>query len=87
MHTQIQRKLARITRAKLHILCSKSKEVMKVKRALSDGQKDVHLRISGAKSGILIRSWNEQIWFPILVVEISISTCLVWFNYWHYLVT
>ena len=87
MHTQIQWKLARITRAKLHILCSKSKEVMKVKRALSDGWKHVHLSISGAKVDVVIWSRNEQIWLPILFAEISISTCLFWFNYWHYLVT
>ena len=87
MHPQIQWKLARITRAKLHILCSKSKEVMKVKRALSDGWKHVHLSISGAKLDVVIWSRNEQIWLPILFAEISISTCLFWFNFWHYLVT
>ena len=37
MHTQIKRKLAPITRAKLHILYSKSKEAMKVKRSLFEG--------------------------------------------------
>ena len=86
MHTQIQRKLARFTRAKLHILCAKSKEAMKVKHAHSDGWKDVHLSISGAKLGILIRSENGQISFPIFVVKILISTCLFWFNSWNYLV-
>ena len=49
MRTQIKRKLARITRAKLHILYSKSKEIMKVKRSLFDGRNGVHLIINGAK--------------------------------------
>ena len=86
MHTQIKRKLAPITRAKLHILYSKSKEAMKVKRSLFDGGNGVRLIISGAKLGILIRSKNGQISFLIFVVEILISTCLIWFNSWHYLV-
>ena len=60
---------------------------MKVKRALSDGWKHVHLSISGAKLDVVIWSRNEQIWLPILFAEISISTCLFWFNYWHYLVS
>ena len=87
MRAQIKRKLAPITSAKLHILYSKSKEATKVKRSLFNGLNGVHLRISGATLGILIRSRNGQISFPISVVEISISTCLFWFNYWHYLVT
>ena len=86
MHTQIKRKLAPITRAKLHLLYSKSKEAIKVKHSLFDGWNGVHLSISGAKLGILIRSKNGQISFPIFVVEILISTCLFWFNSWHYLV-
>ena len=87
MRTQIKRKLAPITRAKLHILYSKSKEAMKVKCSLFNGRNGVHLRISAANLGILIRSTNAQISFPIFVVKISISTCLIWFHYWHYLVT
>ena len=87
MRTQIKRKLARITRAKLHILYSKSKEIMKVKRSLFDGWNGVHLRISGAKLRILIQSRNGQISFPIFVVKILISTCPFWFHYWHYLAT
>ena len=83
----IKRKLAPITRANLHILYSKSKEAMKVKRSLFNGWNGVHLRIGVAKLGILIRSKNVQILFPIFVVKISTSTCLFWFNYWHYLVT
>ena len=70
-----------MTRAKLHILCSKSKEAMIVKRAIFYGRKDRPLRINGAKLGDLIWFKNGQIWFPILVVEISISTLLFWFNY------
>ena len=76
MRTQIKRKLAPITRAKLHVLYSKSKEAMRVKRSLFNGWNCVHLRISVAKLGILIRSKNEQISFPIFVVKILISTCL-----------
>ena len=72
---------------KLYILCLKSEVAMTVKRALFDSWKDVHLSISGAKLYILIQSKNGQILFPIFVVEISISTCLFWFNYWHYLIT
>ena len=87
MHAQIKQKLASITSAKLHILYSKSKEIMKVKRSLFDGWNGVHLRISGAKLRILIRSKNGQISFPIFVVKISISTCPFWFHYWHYLAT
>ena len=87
MRTQIKRKLAPITRAKLHILYSKSKEAMKVKCSLFNGWNGVHLRISGAKLGIIFQSRNGQISFPIFVVEISFSTCLFWFHYWHYLVT
>ena len=86
MRTQIKRKLAPITRAKLHILYSKSKEAMKVKRSLFVGRNGVLFRISGAKLGILIRNKNGQISFPIFVVEIFISTCLFWFNSWNYLV-
>ena len=87
MRTQIKWKLAPITRAKLHILYSKSKEAMKVKCSLFNGWNGVHLRISGAKLGIIFQSRNWQISFPIFVVEISISTCLFLFNYRHYLVT
>ena len=76
MRTQIKRKLVPITRAMLHILYLKSKEAMKVKRSLFNGWNGVHLRISAAKLGILIRSTNGQISVPIFVVEISISTCL-----------
>ena len=76
MRTQIKRKLAPITRAKLHILYSKSKEAMKVKRSLFNGGNGVHLRIGVAKLGILIRSKNVQISFPIFYVKISTSTCL-----------
>ena len=54
---------------------------MKVKRALFNGCKDMHLSISGAKLGVLIRSKKGHIWFPILVVKILISTCLFGFNY------
>ena len=78
MHIQIKRMLAPITRAKQHILYSKSKEAMKVKRALFDGWKGVYLSISGAKLGIFIRSKNGQFWFPILGVKISLFTCLFW---------
>ena len=81
MHIQIKRKLAPIMRAKLHILCSKSKEAMMVKRAIFYGRKDMPLSINGAKLGVLIWFKNGQIWFPILVVEISISTFVFWFNY------
>ena len=87
MHIQIKRKLTPITRAKLHILCSKSKEAMMVKRSIFYGQKDMPLSINGAKLGILIWFKNGQIWFPILVVEISISTFLFWFNYKNFLLT
>ena len=87
MRAQIKRKLAPITRAKLHILYSKSKEAMKVKRSLFNGWNGMHLRISGTKIGILIRSENGQISFPIFVVKILISTCPFWFHYWHYLAT
>ena len=87
MHIQIKRKLEPIKRAKLNILCSKSKEAMIVKRVIFYGRKDMPLSINGDKLGVLIWSKNGQIWSPILVVEISISTCLFWFNYWHYLVT
>ena len=86
MRTQIKRKLAPITRAKLRLLYSKSKEAMMVKHSLFDRWNGVHLSISGAKLGILIRSKNGQISFPIFVVEILISTCLFWFNSWNYLV-
>ena len=86
MHTQIKRKLTPITRAKLHILYSKSKEAMNVKRSRFDDRNGVHLIISGAKLGILIQSKIGQISFLIFVVEILISTCLIWFNSWHYLV-
>ena len=85
MRAQIKRKLAQITTAKLHILYSKSKEAMKVKRSLFNCSNGVHSRISGAKLGSLIRSRNGQISFPIFVVEILICTCLFWFNYWFYL--
>ena len=81
MHIQIKRKLAPITRAKLHILCSKSKEAMMVKRAIFYGQKDMPLNISGAKLGFLIWIKNRQIWFSTLVVKISIFTYPFWFNY------
>ena len=85
MHTQIKRKLAPITRAKLHILYSKSKEAVKFKHSLFGGWNGVHLSISGAKLGILIQSKNGQILFPIFVFEILISTCLFWFNSSNYL--
>ena len=52
-----------------------------VKRAIFYGRKDMLLSINGAKLGILILFKNGQIWFPILVVEISISTFLFRFNY------
>ena len=87
MHIQIKRKLAPITRAKLHILCSKPKEAMMVKRAIFYSRKNMPLSISGAKLGFLIWLKNRQIWSPILVVKISISTYPFWFNYLHYLVT
>ena len=79
MHIQIKRKLAPITRAKLPILCSKAREARMVKRAIF--YEDMPLSINGAKLGVLIWFKNGQIWFPILVVEISISTFLFWFNY------
>ena len=81
MRTQIKWKLAPITRAKLHILYSKSKEAMMVERAIFYGRKIMPLSISGAKLGVPIWLKNGQIWFPILVVEISISTFLFSFNY------
>ena len=81
MHIQIKRKLTQITRAKLHILCSKSKEAMMVERAIFYGRKDMALSVDGAKLGVLIWFKNGQIWFPILVVKISISTFLFRFNY------
>ena len=81
MHIQIKRKLAPITRAKLHILCSKSKEAMMVKRAIFYGRKHMPLNISWAKLGFLIWLKNRQIRFSILVVKISISTYPFWFNY------
>ena len=81
MHIQIKRKLTTITRAKLHILCSKSTETMMVKRAFFYGRKDMPLSINGAKLGVLIWFKNGQIWFPILVIEISISIFLFWFNF------
>ena len=85
MHIQIKRKLTPITRAKLHILYSKSKEAMKVKCSPFDGWNGVHLSISGAKLCILIQIKNGQISFPIFVVESLISTCLFWFNSSNYL--
>ena len=78
---QIKGKLTPITRAKLHILCSMSKEALMVKRAIFYGRKDMPLCINGAKLGLLIWFKNGQIWFPILVIKISISTFLFWFNY------
>ena len=81
MHIQITWKLAAITRAKLDILCSKTKEAMMVKCAIYYSRKDMPLSINGAKLGILIWFKNGQIWVPILVVEISISTFVFWFNY------
>ena len=87
MHIQIKRKLTPITRAKLYIFCSKSKAAMMVNRAIFYGRKDMPLSNNGTKLGVLIWFKNGQIWFPISVVEISISTFLFWFNYLHYLVT
>ena len=81
MHIQIKRKMTPITTGKAAILCSKSKEAMMVKRAIFYGRKDMPLSIDGAKLGVLIWFKNDQIWFPILVVEISISTFLFLFNY------
>ena len=52
-----------------------------VKRAIFYGRKYMPLSIDGAKLGVLIWFKNGQIWFPILVVEISISTFLFSFNY------
>ena len=52
-----------------------------VKRAIFYSRKDMPLCINRAKLGVLIWFKNGQIWFPILVVKISISTFLFRFNY------
>ena len=81
MLIQIKRKLAPITRAKLHILRSNSMEAMMVKRAIFYGRKDMPLSNNGTKLGVLIWFKNGQIWFPIFVIEIFISIFLFWFNF------
>ena len=81
MHIQIKKEVDTNYEGKATILCSKSEEAMMVKRAIFYGRKDMPLSIDGAKLGVLIWFKNGQIWFPILVVEISISTFLFSFNY------
>ena len=74
MHIQIKRKLAPITRAKLHILHSNSMEAMMVKRAIFYGRKDMPLSINGAKLGVLIWASKALCLLPNLEENGAITT-------------